>query len=160
MRAALIFFAAGLAGLLPPLHTDVPSDAPPLKIDTLYVENVGILPVNILHTLVHWAFAFLAVAALLGVFSVGAYARGLAIVLTVFTVGTVARWRAVRARRRTGRATRAPQRRPEPEHLPEQEAQPTPRQLHEVPTPRGPEQETPAPEPAQLPGLRWRWWRP
>ncbi|GAA2260721.1 type IV secretory system conjugative DNA transfer family protein [Streptomyces atrovirens] len=75
-------------------------------------------------------------------------------VLTVFTVGTVARWRAVRARRRTGRATRAPQRRPEPEHLPEQEAQPTPRQLHEVPTPRGPEQETPAPEPAQTPAPR------
>jgi hypothetical protein len=83
---ALIFIGAGLAGLLPPLHTEVPADAPSLKVDILYVKNVGLLPVNILHTLAHWTFAFLAVAALLGVFSIGAYARGMAIVLTVFTV--------------------------------------------------------------------------
>ncbi|MFE4048743.1 type IV secretory system conjugative DNA transfer family protein [Streptomyces sp. YIM B13518] len=73
-------------------------------------------------------------------------------VLTVFALGTVARWRAVRARRRAERATRttgtagATQRRPEPEHLPEREPQPAPKQLHEVPAPREPEQETPARE--------------
>ncbi|MFC8424420.1 type VI secretion protein [Streptomyces sp. NPDC057236] len=77
-------------------------------------------------------------------------------VLTVFAVGTVARWRAVRARRRAERATGSPrrqpehlparERQPEPEHLPEQAPQPTPKQLHEVPTPRGPGEETPARE--------------
>ncbi|WP_371100361.1 type VI secretion protein [Streptomyces sp. PU_AKi4] len=77
-------------------------------------------------------------------------------VLTVFTVGTVARWKAVRARRRAERATESPrrqpehlpgrERQPEPERLPEQAPQPTPKQLHEVPTPRGPEEETPARE--------------
>ncbi|GGX29359.1 hypothetical protein GCM10010297_58640 [Streptomyces malachitofuscus] len=73
-------------------------------------------------------------------------------VLTVFVVGTVARWRAVRERRRTERATGIP--RPEPErhrepaHHPEPEPQPAPKQLHEVPTPREPEQKAPEPVPA------------
>ncbi|MFF9487211.1 type IV secretory system conjugative DNA transfer family protein [Streptomyces sp. NPDC014676] len=69
-------------------------------------------------------------------------------VLTVFTVGTVARWRAVRARRRAERATGGAPRRPEPAQQPEQEPQPqpAPKHLHEVPTPRGPEEETPARE--------------
>ncbi|MFF5159070.1 TraM recognition domain-containing protein [Streptomyces sp. NPDC000348] len=72
-------------------------------------------------------------------------------VLTVFAVGTVARWRAVRARRRAQRATGTAQR--QPEHLPEREPRPTP-QPHEVPAPRGPEQETPAPEPVRTPAPR------
>ncbi|MFD7772083.1 type VI secretion protein [Streptomyces sp. NPDC059787] len=84
-------------------------------------------------------------------------------VLTVFAVGTVARWKAVRARRRAERTTGETRRppkpehlhergsQPEPEHLPEQEPQPTPKHLHEVPTPRGPEQETPSPEPVRAP---------
>lgn len=80
------FIAAGVAGLVPILHTDVPADAPSLTIDVLYVENIGLFPVNILHTLVHWTFGLLAVAALLGVFSIGAYARGMAVVLAAFTV--------------------------------------------------------------------------
>lgn len=68
-------------------------------------------------------------------------------VLTVFVLGTVARWRAVRARRRAERATQAV-----PGRLPERK--PAPRQLHEVPTPREPEQETPAPQPVQTPAPR------
>ncbi|MGC0376407.1 type IV secretory system conjugative DNA transfer family protein [Streptomyces sp. SAI-229] len=69
-------------------------------------------------------------------------------VLTVFTVGTVARWRAVRARRRAERATGGAPRRPEPAQPPAQEPQPqpAPKQLHEVPTPREPEEKPPARE--------------
>ncbi|CAL9516636.1 TraM recognition domain-containing protein [Streptomyces sp. enrichment culture] len=55
-------------------------------------------------------------------------------VLAVFVVGTVARWRAVRKRRRAGRTATAA---PEP---------PAPQQLHEVPTPRVSEEERPAHE--------------
>ncbi|MFD3626228.1 type IV secretory system conjugative DNA transfer family protein [Streptomyces sp. NPDC058698] len=91
------------------------------------------------------------------------------IVLTVFVLGTVARWKAVRTRRRAERAAGVRKRRPEPEPQPEREpepvepvehtarapereprpareTQPAPERLYEVPTPRMPEQETPAPE--------------
>ncbi|MFE0416240.1 P-loop NTPase family protein [Streptomyces tendae] len=76
------------------------------------------------------------------------------LVLTVFVMGTVARWRAVRQRRR-GVPTPAPAPAPAPV-APETPVQETPVQdvpVHEVPTPRGPQQAplpTPAPQdPAQ-----------
>ncbi|MET8904782.1 type IV secretory system conjugative DNA transfer family protein [Streptomyces sp. NPDC004538] len=55
------------------------------------------------------------------------------VVLTVFVMGTVARWRAVRHRRRA-EAVVAPVREPEPE--------PAREPVHEVPVPRAPEQQT------------------
>ncbi|MET8284559.1 type VI secretion protein [Streptomyces sp. NPDC048448] len=75
------------------------------------------------------------------------------IVLTVFVMGTVARWRAVRARRKAGAyapqpeaAARVPEPAPEPVQpygeVPKSAEEPA---RHEVPVPR------PAPEPAELP---------
>ncbi|MEQ8147659.1 type IV secretory system conjugative DNA transfer family protein [Streptomyces sp. OP7] len=57
------------------------------------------------------------------------------VVLTVFVLGTVARWRAVRARRRAEPATAAPPPTPAPE----------PEPVHEVPAPRAPKTTPPAP---------------
>ncbi|NEC50163.1 type VI secretion protein [Actinospica acidiphila] len=85
------------------------------------------------------------------------------VVLTVFVLGTVARWRAVRARRRAEeRATEAPTpSKPMPEPMPEPEPapepQPQPATVHEVPAPRPAE---PAPQPAveatvATPGLHY-----
>ncbi|MEU2498960.1 type IV secretory system conjugative DNA transfer family protein [Streptomyces pseudogriseolus] len=82
------------------------------------------------------------------------------VVLTVFVLGTVARWRAVRARRRAEvRAAQAPappkpmpMPMPEPKPMPAPEPEPEPVQepgpapVHEVPAPRPPE-----PAPAPLP---------
>nr|WP_222110040.1 type IV secretory system conjugative DNA transfer family protein [Streptomyces cupreus] len=69
------------------------------------------------------------------------------IVLTVFVMGTVARWRAVRARRREERPTES-EREPEPEPIPVPMPMPMPVQ-HEVPAPRPePVQEMVAPAPA------------
>ncbi|MFI2379550.1 type VI secretion protein [Streptomyces sp. NPDC018964] len=67
-------------------------------------------------------------------------------VLTVFVLGTVARWRALRARRRAERATGAV-----PGPRPRRQPDPAPKQPHEVPTPGEPEQETPAPQPVSVP---------
>ncbi|MFF8032739.1 MULTISPECIES: TraM recognition domain-containing protein [unclassified Streptomyces] len=61
------------------------------------------------------------------------------VVLTVFVLGTTARWRAGRARRRTERTAHVP--------TPQPERQAEPTRPHEVPTPRAPQQQTPAPEP-------------
>ncbi|MFE2461667.1 type VI secretion protein [Streptomyces sp. NPDC059402] len=74
------------------------------------------------------------------------------VVLTVFVMGTVARWRAVRQRRREMPSTTAPS--PSPAEAPapvaqERPVRETPIQEappHEVPTPRAPQQE-PVPEP-------------
>ncbi|MFI1958469.1 type VI secretion protein [Streptomyces althioticus] len=91
------------------------------------------------------------------------------VVLTVFVLGTVARWRTVRARRRTeGAVTQAPAPRkpmpepepvlepsPEPQPQPVLEQQPQPAPVHEVPAPRPPE---PAPRPTAdvtAPGLHY-----
>ncbi|MFJ5561012.1 type VI secretion protein [Streptomyces sp. NPDC093250] len=74
-------------------------------------------------------------------------------VLVVFAVGTVARWRAVRDIRRAERATATPRPQTEPHQepapQPEREPLPAQKQLHEVPTPRGPEQEPPSPAPQE-----------
>ncbi len=79
-------------------------------------------------------------------------------VLTVFVVGTLARWKAVRERRRAARAAGTPRsgpaRRPAPAQGPDPEPQPAPAPPHEVPAPREPdrlEQKTPEPVPAPEP---------
>ncbi|MEV5335743.1 type IV secretory system conjugative DNA transfer family protein [Streptomyces werraensis] len=81
------------------------------------------------------------------------------VVLTVFVLGTVARWRAVRARRRAEGAETpvpaAPRPKPMPEPDPVTEPQPEPAPLHEVPAPRPP---GPAPRPTAevtAPGLHY-----
>lgn len=70
-------------------------------------------------------------------------------VLTVFVVGTVARWRAVRARRRAERAAGLRKPQPEPRPEPAREPEPAPEHLHEVPAPRVPEQVPPDPQPTE-----------
>ncbi|MBT3154537.1 type VI secretion protein [Streptomyces sp. CHD11] len=104
-------------------------------------------------------------------------------VLTVFALGTLARWKAVRARRRAERTARlrkhrpAPETRPEPEPRPEpapqtspeqhleqqpepdhppvrqREPEPAPRQPHEVPAPRAPGRTTEPPVDPPSPSL-------
>ncbi|MFH9179634.1 type VI secretion protein [Streptomyces albogriseolus] len=83
------------------------------------------------------------------------------VVLTAFVLGTVARWRAVRARRRAEGtvtpAAAAPRPKPMPEPDPVTEPLPEPAPVHEVPTPRPPEA-TPAPQPpaeTTAPGLHY-----
>ncbi len=76
-------------------------------------------------------------------------------VLTVFVVGTVARWRAVRARRRAERTAAVherhtqpagePSREPSREPQPAPEPEPGPQHRHEVPVPRTPEREATRP---------------
>ncbi|MEU1260849.1 type VI secretion protein [Streptomyces cellulosae] len=83
------------------------------------------------------------------------------VVLTVFVLGTVARWRAVRARRRAeaavNRAPASTKEMPEPEPVtaPAPVTEPEPAPVHEVPAPRPPE---PDPRPVAettAPGLHY-----
>ncbi|MGA4984294.1 type VI secretion protein [Streptomyces cellulosae] len=81
------------------------------------------------------------------------------VVLTVFVLGTVARWRAVRARRRAEAAVKrtpaSTKEMPKPVTAPAPVAEPEPAPVHEVPAPRPPE---PHPRPVAettAPGLHY-----
>ncbi|MFI5859746.1 type IV secretory system conjugative DNA transfer family protein [Streptomyces parvulus] len=82
------------------------------------------------------------------------------IVLAVFVMGTVARWRAVRQRRRAQAMAgpvreqeRTPEPQPTPEPHPTPEPEPTREPVHEVPVPRAPEQQPPVPEVQPAPSV-------
>ena len=75
----IVFLLAGASGFIPGLLHPVPAGAPPLTVATGYGFVVGLLPVNILHNLVHVLFGILGVAAYAGVFAPRMYAQIVAV---------------------------------------------------------------------------------
>src|SRR5262245_6589894 len=75
----IVFLLAGIAGFAPGFLHPVHADAPPLTMSTGYGLIFGILPVNVLHNLVHLLFGALGVIAFAGVFSPRLYARIVAV---------------------------------------------------------------------------------
>jgi hypothetical protein len=57
----------------------VPADAPPLTVDMGYEPVMGLLPVNVLHKLVHILFGILGVVAFAGVVAPRVYAQIVAV---------------------------------------------------------------------------------
>jgi hypothetical protein len=86
----IIFLLAGASGFIPGMVHPVPAGAPPLSVATGYGLVMGLLPVNILHNLVHLLFGILGVAAFAGLFAPRVYAQivavayGLLVVLGLF----------------------------------------------------------------------------
>jgi hypothetical protein len=75
----IVFLLAGASGFIPGLLHPVPAGAPPLAVATGYGFVLGLLPVNILHNLVHVLFGILGVAAYAGVFAPRVYAQIVAV---------------------------------------------------------------------------------
>jgi hypothetical protein len=75
----IVFLLAGASGFIPGLLHPVPAGAPPLTVATGYGFVMGLLPVNILHNLVHVLFGILGVAAYAGVFAPRVYAQIVAV---------------------------------------------------------------------------------
>lgn len=75
----IVFLLAGAAGFIPGLLHAVPAGAPPLKVASGYGFILGLLPVNILHNLVHVLFGILGIAAYAGVFAPRVYAQIVAV---------------------------------------------------------------------------------
>ncbi len=75
----IVFLLAGASGFIPGLLHPVPAGAPPLTVATGYGFVLGLLPVNILHNLVHVLFGILGVAAYAGVFAPRVYAQIVAV---------------------------------------------------------------------------------
>ena len=86
----IIFLLAGASGFIPGLLHPVPADAPPLSATTGYGLGMVLLPVNLLHSLVHVLFGILGVVAFAGMFAPRLYAQivavgyGLLVVLGLF----------------------------------------------------------------------------
>ena len=86
----IVFLLAGASGFIPGLLHPVPADAPPLTVATGYGLVVGLLPVNLLHNLVHLLFGILGIVAFAGLFAPRVYAQfvavayGLLVVLGMF----------------------------------------------------------------------------
>jgi len=75
----IVFLLAGASGFIPGLLHPVPAGAPPLTVASGYGFILGLLPVNILHNLVHVLFGILGIAAYAGVFAPRIYAQIVAV---------------------------------------------------------------------------------
>lgn len=75
----IVFLLAGISGFVPGFLHPVHADAPPLTVNSGYGLVFGLLPVNILHNLVHVLFGILGLIAFAGVFSPRTYAKIIAI---------------------------------------------------------------------------------
>ena len=75
----IVFLLAGASGFIAGLLHPVPAGAPPLTVASGYGFILGLLPVNILHNLVHVLFGILGIAAYAGVFAPRVYAQIVAV---------------------------------------------------------------------------------
>lgn len=82
----IVFLLAGASGFIPGMLHPVPVDAPPLAVVTGYGFVMGLLPVNLLHNLVHVLFGILGVAAFAGLFAPRFYAQIVAVVYGMLVV--------------------------------------------------------------------------
>lgn len=75
----IVFLLAGVSGFIPGMLQPVPANAPPLTVGTGYGLVMGLLPVNVLHNLVHVLFGILGVVAYAGLFAPRVYAQIVAV---------------------------------------------------------------------------------
>ena len=75
----IVFLLAGASGFVPGMLHPVPAGAPPLAVPMGYGLVMGLLPVNVLHNLVHVLFGILGLVAYGGLFAPRVYAQIVAV---------------------------------------------------------------------------------
>ncbi len=75
----IVFLLAGASGFVPGMLHPVPAGAPPLTVPMGYGLVMGLLPVNVLHNLVHVLFGILGIVAYGGLFAPRVYAQIVAV---------------------------------------------------------------------------------
>ena len=75
----IVFLLVGASGFIPGMLHPVPAGAPPLTVPMGYGLVMGLLPVNVLHNLVHVLFGILGIVAYGGLFAPRVYAQIVAI---------------------------------------------------------------------------------
>jgi hypothetical protein len=74
----IAYLGAGVLGLIPAALMPPPADAPPTHVTLLYGYLLGLFPVNVLHSAVHFAIGAWGLAAGRGMADPKVYARSLA----------------------------------------------------------------------------------
>lgn len=82
----IVFLLAGAAGFVPGLVHAPPADAPSLTVNAGHGYLLGLLPVNVLHNLVHLLFGVLGLVAYAGVFAPRLYAQVVAVSYGLLTI--------------------------------------------------------------------------
>ena len=82
----IVFLLAGASGFIPGMLHPVPAGAPPLTVTAGYGFVMGLLPVNVLHNLVHLLFGIFGVAAYAGIFAPRVYAQIVAVAYGLLTI--------------------------------------------------------------------------
>ena len=82
----IVFLLAGASGFIPGMLHPVPAEAPPLSVATGYGLIMGLLPVNVLHNLVHVLFGLLGIVAFAGLFAPRVYAQIVAVAYVLLVV--------------------------------------------------------------------------
>src|SRR5688572_6010223 len=82
----IVFLLAGASGFIPGMLHPVPANAPPLTVATGYGLVMGLLPVNVLHNLVHVLFGVLGVVAYAGFLAPRMYAQIVAVAYGLLVV--------------------------------------------------------------------------
>jgi hypothetical protein len=77
--SGIAYLAAGLLGLIPAALMPAPADAPPIHVALFHGYLLGLFPVNVLHSAVHFAIGVWGIVAERGMTSPKVYARSLAI---------------------------------------------------------------------------------
>ena len=75
----IVFLLAGASGFIPGMLHPVPANAPPLTVTMGYGLVMGLLPVNVIHNLVHVLFGVLGLVAYGGLFAPRVYAQIVAV---------------------------------------------------------------------------------
>ena len=75
----IVFLLAGASGFIPGMLHPVPANAPPLTVTMGYGLVMGLLPVNVLHNLVHVLFGVLGLVAYGGLLAPRVYAQIVAV---------------------------------------------------------------------------------
>ncbi len=75
----VVFLLAGASGFVPGMLHPVPSGAPPLTVTMGYGLVMGLLPVNVLHNLVHVLFGIFGLVAYGGLFAPRVYTQIVAV---------------------------------------------------------------------------------
>lgn len=75
----IVFLLAGASGFIPGMLHPVPANAPPLTVTMGYGLVMGLLPVNVLHNLVHVLFGILGLVWYVGFFAPRMYAQIVAV---------------------------------------------------------------------------------
>ena len=82
----IVYTLVGVAGFLPPLLQAPGTGAPPVHVDSLHGDLLGLFPVNILHTIVHLGTGLWGLYAARSIGSAVTFAKALAVIYLVLTV--------------------------------------------------------------------------